>query len=858
MALGTIYTELDLDFSKYEKNQYKVLESAKATSLSIEKNFQSMGVRSDAIFQAMANGAINSYNMIAHSAKASAAEQFRTQSALISKINTLNIDAAKNPLFSTLGIRSQAEIQAQKNAVIASYETIKNSGQATARDLVNIERAKNQSIIDLDRELTGTHEMSMASMTRAVLRLYAAYFVVSTAVQSLISFYKKGIDAVEQYEQSVASLAASVVTFSERQKGQDLAGQWKDALLYAQGMVPVLEEIAARTLLSGQETIALANAFARSGVFLDANNKKQIEGFTRISNALPLMTQGQEIMRQINTEIRSLLTGQNTVGSMLLITLKAIDPEIENHLKIWREEDTVLEHIGDMLAGFGPATEMLEKQWQATKTTLETTATQILRGLMRPAYEELILAAKGFNGWLEKNKDSILSLETPIRKIISIIKEEAYWLLLFSKVFMGSPYNSAKSQPVAPPPPVPSPPPGRKGSGGTSEDASAAALAKRWASTLSDIQLGFNNINVDPMIQELSKVDKQIKEWRTEFGGKVPGFDTAMVQYQASETSKIITKYANEDFDAVNKITKESADKYKKQEKEKADFAISQGSWLLEQRSKEFDALVEMAKQKSERIIAVEKWEYDQREKKYEEFWNNLVGMANELSGDAGVGAGKVAGGLKGITDISAGVDKYSQEMEVAYKHYQDMQELYWTDYENHKEVADAWFNYEITSERALREQKISIAQNTMGMLAGTMQLLYAASGEHNKKMFTAYKAFAMAEAIISTMAGAARALKDYPAPYSYAVAAVTTAFGLARVAQIASLQPGSSTTGSASSAGGGVTISNPNETTSTTTTSTQRAQGIQIYIYGNVYDEKKLARELQPYLTQAQNDGVQ
>ena len=396
------------------------------------------------------------------------------------------------------------------------------------------------------------------------------------------------------------------------------------------------------------------------------------------------------------------------------------------------------------------------------------------------------------------------------------------------------------------------------------EDAGAAAVAKRWASTLSDIQLGFNNINVDPMIQELSKVDKQIKEWRTEFGGKVPGFDIAMVQYQASETSKIITKYANEDFDTVNKLAKESNQEYIKREKEKAEFAMANGAWLLVQSSKDFDALVEMAKRKSEQIIAVEKWEYDQREKKYEEFWNNLVGMANELSGDAGVGAGKVAGGLKGITDISAGVDKYSQEIEVAYNHYQDMKDLYWTDYENRKEVAEAYAQYIVTSENSTAQQRITIAANVAGMMSGSMLAMFELTGQKHKEFYTLYKAYAIAETVINTYKaamGAYSALASIPyvgPALGAAAAAAAIAFGMARVAQISSTQPGSATTGAVSSAGGGVIISNPNETTSTTTTSTQRAQGIQIYIYGNVYDEKKLARELQPYLTQAQGDGVQ
>ena len=56
--------------------------------------------------------------------------------------------------------------------------------------------------------------------------------------------------------------------------------------------------------------------------------------------------------------------------------------------------------------------------------------------------------------------------------------------------------------------------------------------------------------------------------------------------------------------------------------------------------------------------------------------------------------------------------------------------------------------------------------------------------------VFGESKALASADAAISTWAGAARALKDWPAPYSYVIAAATIAAGLARVAQINSTQP--------------------------------------------------------------------
>jgi len=81
-------------------------------------------------------------------------------------------------------------------------------------------------------------------MTRAVLRLYAAWYVFSAAVQGVLMPLEKGFKAVETFNTSVASMAAMVVSFSQRQEGMNLAGQWQQALAYSKELIPVLEQIA--------------------------------------------------------------------------------------------------------------------------------------------------------------------------------------------------------------------------------------------------------------------------------------------------------------------------------------------------------------------------------------------------------------------------------------------------------------------------------------------------------------------------------------------------------------------------------------------------------------------------------------
>lgn len=317
--------------------------------------------------------------------------------------------------FKQLGIQSDRMIESQRQTVIASYNAIKNSASSTANDIIRAEEAKNAKLKMLNDQQYGVHKSTMDKMKdgfQAMTGHSLSSMALITAASATVGYaikqaFEKGFKAVEDYNTSVASMAALYMTFSEQKPGQSMAQQWKEALTYSRGIVPVLEQIAAKTLLSGQETVALANAFARSGVFLDATNKKQVEAFTTISNALPMLTKGQEIMKQINSEIRGVMTGANEQTSMLLQTLKAVDPQVEGHLKTWRAQGTVLEHVGELLKGFIPATQILELQWEAVKSTLDTTVTQVLRGGMFGAYEDIIKLTLDLNSMLEANKEEI-------------------------------------------------------------------------------------------------------------------------------------------------------------------------------------------------------------------------------------------------------------------------------------------------------------------------------------------------------------------------------------------------------------------------------------------------------------------
>lgn len=130
--LGTVFVELDLKYDEFTKKQQRVLESAKQTSMSAEANFRNLGVQSDNYLQARTNAVLNSYNML------------------------------------------------------------KNRAETSTQELVRIERAKTEKLAEIQRDWEGKQkgyfarqEEGAAASIRSMLRLYAAYYVGSAAGQAL-------------------------------------------------------------------------------------------------------------------------------------------------------------------------------------------------------------------------------------------------------------------------------------------------------------------------------------------------------------------------------------------------------------------------------------------------------------------------------------------------------------------------------------------------------------------------------------------------------------------------------------------------------------------------------------------------
>lgn len=267
---------------------------------------------------------------------------------------------------------------------------------------------------------------SVEDNERQVVLLHKALYALNGVVAGLSigSFFSTGLKAVEDYTVKVAALTAFISTFSKTVAQGDMAGGFREANEYAQRLIPALEMIDNKSIASGKDLNVMAETMIQNGVLLDIDNKKQVQGFLNISNALALVTAGQDKDIQFRQEINSLLQGQIRATDRLPRLLANIDPQLESHLRIWKEEGTTVEHVGALLAGFGASAGLIENTWAAVGSSLQTVRDRVLRDGFRPVYEDLLNIANQIRSSLVDTEGHLTPLAQKLQSEMAVAYDD--------------------------------------------------------------------------------------------------------------------------------------------------------------------------------------------------------------------------------------------------------------------------------------------------------------------------------------------------------------------------------------------------------------------------------------------------
>lgn len=350
IKLGEIFVSLKLDYSQYSADLKKQEQAALSSAQRIEK-------ANDRVSK---SGSGSVYEQSAKSL-----EKYRYE--VFKHTGQLNL--------------SEKQIQTHNSALRAGLPSQEAWNKA-------VENGTQQS---------GFFGHNIEALTKRILVTSAALTLFYGSMRLIGSEFVAGLSAVEDYKLKVASMGAFLTTFSTKLTKTNAAEIYRESTAEAQKLVAAMERLDAKTIASGKDLNTMAEQFIKGGVKIDTTNQATMDGFANIANALKLMTQGQNQEIQMRQEIRALVQGQMKDTNLLAKTLQSIDPNIKEHIKLWKQQGTLIENVGGLLAGFGPATKDLENTWAVVGSTMETIHNRVLRGMFKGTYDSLLQTAKDIN-----------------------------------------------------------------------------------------------------------------------------------------------------------------------------------------------------------------------------------------------------------------------------------------------------------------------------------------------------------------------------------------------------------------------------------------------------------------------------
>lgn len=258
----------------------------------------------------------------------------------------------------------------------------------------------------------GMSGFSLASVA-AIAKIQILYSLINNIMSTIASIPSTAIDAIESFQASVVKNSAVITSMSGNIK--DIGLSYQENKRYAEAVQNVLVEMDAQTIASYKQLQLMNDAFVAQGVFIDINNKKQLDGYRNVANALATISAGmQNPDLQFSQEIRGLMNGEDKPTNMLFRQLQAIDPLLKDHLKQWKQiaaetgnAGYILEKLGPLLVGYAAASGDIDSLWTTVKSTLTTIRDEILRGGLKQGFGEIVAGMKELAKYAEENKEKI-------------------------------------------------------------------------------------------------------------------------------------------------------------------------------------------------------------------------------------------------------------------------------------------------------------------------------------------------------------------------------------------------------------------------------------------------------------------
>lgn len=304
----------------------------------------------------------------------------------------ISLNANTTALESSIA-KSTVFIEKEMQKVSSSVSAMNSTFQSSSRDISAALMTLNTGISGLPYALTrATSGFALLGVGAAI-----AIYGVSKALEA-------GIKTVDDYQIGIISIAAALTNMTK--PGQGSMDQiFARNKAEAEQMYRAITLEAAKHFATANEMMTVYNKLVQGGY---ATRVKEVEALGTLTDIIKVKTKGQDVERQLNTEIMAMMQGQARAGSLLAQELQQrLGPGwaelVQQHLRAGDLLTWIISLYPGFVAANREITDTLNSQWATTESIVALIGIGGLGG----AYKDITNSVRTINDYLREHEQDI-------------------------------------------------------------------------------------------------------------------------------------------------------------------------------------------------------------------------------------------------------------------------------------------------------------------------------------------------------------------------------------------------------------------------------------------------------------------
>jgi hypothetical protein len=271
-------------------------------------------------------------------------------------------------------------------------------------------------------------ESSAVSKFGNIAKAAAAVGASVYVMNGFITQARAAIKSIDELKISTIQIAAQITTM---QGPKNVAEHYKQATVYADALAKKLYEVDANSFANYSTLLQMTKEMTLHNVLLDVNNKKQVQSFTALSNAVAMYTAGQNQSIQAHQEIRALLTGETRPGAQLALQIDSMAKSsglykdgLKQIVAEGRKHGDTLERLMPFLTGINAASGDIATTWEAVSSSFETALGILRRAFFKDMFKDVVTSGAQFVSWMKESEGTATAWGKNFMRVLYDVEAE--------------------------------------------------------------------------------------------------------------------------------------------------------------------------------------------------------------------------------------------------------------------------------------------------------------------------------------------------------------------------------------------------------------------------------------------------